>query len=68
MHTTPVSATSRTAASRTSTRRAVAAAAIALLSLAGSQIPATAHATPSSKGAAVVRPNWGHCSTPGVPC
>lgn len=53
---------------RPSARRALAAATIAVLSFAGSQIPlATAHAAPAA-AITVVRPNWGHCSTPGVPC
>ncbi|WP_426571379.1 hypothetical protein [Aquihabitans sp. McL0605] len=68
MPTTSVSTRSNPA-SRSSARRAVAATTIALLSFAGSQIPAaTAHAAPSVEAVTIVRPNWGYCSTPGVPC
>lgn len=61
-------ATSRTSA----TRRALVALSIVVLlavSFVVAKIPAAAaHGSPSSGAAAVVRPNWGHCSTPGVPC
>ena len=73
MTTTAASISSRNSTSMTRAARcatvAVAFVVLLAVSFVIAQIPATAaQARPSSDVTLVVRPNWGHCSTPGVPC